>query len=56
MSERKAYAIMNSFSAQCYSLVVAQTAEVEYNYVHYMARRAPTNYTSFRCTLGSLTT
>lgn len=56
MSERITYAIMNIFSAQCYSLVVAQTAAVEYNYGQFMAQRAPTNYKIFRCTLGSLTT
>jgi hypothetical protein len=56
MSERKTYAIMNSFSAQSHSLVVAQTAAVEYNYVQFMARRAPTNYKIFRCTLEILIT
>ena len=56
MFERKTYAIMNRFSAQCYSLEVAQTAAFEYNYVQFMAQSATTNYKSFRCTLGSLTT
>ena len=56
MSERNTCAIMNGFSAQCYSLVVAQTAAAEYIYMQFMAHRAPTNYKSFRCTLGSLTT
>jgi hypothetical protein len=47
---------MNSFSSQCYSLVVAQTAAVEYNYAQFMAQRVTTNYKRFLCTLGSLTT
>ena len=43
---------MNSFPALCYSLVVAQTAAD----VQCMAQRAPTDYESFRCTLGALKT
>jgi hypothetical protein len=43
---------MNSFPAQCCSLEVAQTAAD----VQCMAQRVPTDYKSFRCTLGALTT